>query len=146
MSIGIVGIDRSGRLDQGKFPLLKMPMPPHRPSERSRAKVEALVGFGISHTQIADYLEITEKTLRKHYPRELATGVTKANEAVVGRLWKAAVEEGNVSALIFWTKARCGWRERQVHEIEASTAVSIQIVRPDELDPPNPTPRAIQDS
>lgn len=119
---------------------------PHEPDERSRAQVQALAGFGIKQDDIAEYLDIAPKTLRKHYARELATGTVKANTAVIQRLWKAAVEEGNVSALIFWTKARCGWRERQVHEIEANTAVSIQIVRPEEIDPPNATPRTIHDS
>lgn len=85
----------------------------YQPSEASRKQVLALASFGVRQDQIALYLEVDAKTLRKHYRRELDTGHIQANAAVARRLYSAAVEEGNVAAMIFWLKAQAGWREKQ---------------------------------
>lgn len=95
-----------------------MANPPHSPSEETRAEVRALSGFGITQDDIARYLDIDPKTLRKHYRDELDTGTTHANAEVARSLHKQATEGGNVAAAIFWMKARAGWREKQ--EVELS--------------------------
>lgn len=56
-----------------------MANPPHSPTEETRAEVRALSGFGITQDDIARYLDIDPKTLRKHYREELDTGTTHAN-------------------------------------------------------------------
>ena len=94
-----------------------MANPPHKPTDETRAQVLALVGYGIRQDEIARFLSVDPKTLRKHYRDELDTGVVAANEAVARSLHKQATE-GNVSAAIFWLKARAGWREKQ--EVELS--------------------------
>lgn len=84
---------------------------PHKPTPETAAQVEALSGYGITHDEIALYLGIDAKTLRKHYRNVLDTGTVKANVQVARALHKQAME-GNTSAAIFWMKARGGWREK----------------------------------
>lgn len=45
--------------------------PPHVPTDETNAKVQALCGFGLSEGDVADYLDITVPTLRKHYSPRL---------------------------------------------------------------------------
>jgi hypothetical protein len=45
--------------------------PPHEPTSQTTAEVRALATFGVPQEQIADYLDIDAKTLRKYYRAEL---------------------------------------------------------------------------
>ena len=83
---------------------------PHKPTPETSAQVEALSGYGIKHEEIALYLSIDAKKLRKHYRNVLDTGTVKANVQVARALHKQAMG-GNTAAMIFWMKARGGWRE-----------------------------------
>lgn len=87
--------------------------PPHVPTDKSRSEVSALAGFGVVQDEIAKFIGIDSKTLRKHYRNELDIGHIRANAAVARSLFKQATEDGNVAAQIFWMKARAGWREKQ---------------------------------
>lgn len=101
----------------------------HAPTEKTRAEVSALSSFGVEQEQIAVYLDIDKKTLTKHYRRELDTGKIKGNAAVARRLYKAAVEEGSVPAMIFWLKIQAGWREKiDVNATIAGAVKTIAIV------------------
>ena len=53
---------------------------------------------------------IDEKTLHKKFDRELDIGSIKANAAVVKALYTKAIK-GNVTAQIWWTKCRMGWKD-----------------------------------
>lgn len=97
----------------------------HNPTESSRAQVEALSGYGVRHDEIALYLEIDPKTLRKHYRDQLDKGHIKANVGVARALHKNATE-GNVTAQIFWMKTRCGWKETAVHEHTGASGGPIE--------------------
>lgn len=92
---------------------------PHKPTPETTAQVEALSGYGIRHDEIAIYLGIDAKTLRKHYREQLDKGVVKANVGVARALHKNATE-GNVTAQIFWLKARAGWRDKPEDETRES--------------------------
>ena len=87
------------------------------PTDEQRGMVKAFAAYGVQQDEIAKYLEIDPKTLRKHFRRELDTGSIEATSKVAQSLYKAAMG-GNVGAAIFWMKARAGWREK--HEIEHS--------------------------
>jgi hypothetical protein len=87
------------------------------PTDEQRGMVKAFAAYGVQQDEIAKYLEIDPKTLRKHFRRELDTGSIEATSKVAQSLYKAAMG-GNVGAAIFWMKARGGWREK--HEIEHS--------------------------
>lgn len=84
----------------------------HNPNEQTRGQVAALASFGVPQDDIAAYIDIDPKTLRKHYRRELDTAETRANAAVAKRLYEQATGD-SVPAAIFWLKARAGWRETQ---------------------------------
>jgi hypothetical protein len=78
-----------------------------------------MAGFGIRHEEIARLVvnqatgqRIDDKTLRLRFRDELDNGVAKANTAIVSALYKLATESKNVTAMIWWTKARMGWREQ----------------------------------
>lgn len=94
----------------------------HKPTDKTRAEVSALYSFGIPQDEIAKYIGIDPKTLRKHYRQELDTSVTKANAAVGRFLYRnasgASLKEGAnhadcVRAAMFWAKTRMGWKETQ---------------------------------
>lgn len=90
-------------------------LPPHEPTEESRAQVAALTSFGISQDDIALYLDIDDKTLRKYYRRELDTGSLHATAKVASRLFATATQSVDMKAAnvagIFWLKCRAGWRD-----------------------------------
>jgi predicted ArsR family transcriptional regulator len=82
------------------------------PSEDQRRTVKAMAGFGVPQDDIANYLDIDAKTLRKHFRRELDGGTLEANAKVAQSLFNMATSGRNVAAAIFWMKARAGWREK----------------------------------
>lgn len=94
-----------------------------KPTDEQRRTAKAMSGFGIPQEDIATYLGIDAKTLRKHFREELDRGMTEANTKVAQTLFTMATVDKNVAAAIFWMKARAGWREK--HEV---------TVRPDPID------------
>src|SRR4051812_20219773 len=90
-----------------------MPFEPYEPSEEQRRTVRAMAGFGVPQPDIATFLRIDPKTLRKYYRDELDQGVTEAKVKVAQSLFNMATKSHNVAAAIFWMKARAGWSERQ---------------------------------
>ncbi len=100
------------------------------PSGEQRKNVETLAGLGIRHEDICLLVicpktkkPIDDKTLRKHFRAELSTGVVKAN-AKASQCLLANVEAGNVTAQIWWTKARMGWSEKIEHGGNLSLSIS----------------------
>lgn len=85
--------------------------PSHKPDDASRRSVQAMAGYGILEIDIAKVVGIDPKTLRKHYRDELDTGHIRANARVAESLYQQAIN-GNVTAGIWWTKARMGWSEK----------------------------------
>jgi hypothetical protein len=69
-----------------------------------------MAGFGVPQLEIARLIDISDRTLRTYYRRELDTGATEANLRVAQSLFALATKEKNVAAAIWWTKARMGWR------------------------------------
>ena len=100
--------------------------PAHKPTDQQRRQVEAMAGYGIPHNDIGRVMRLDPKTLRKYYADELANGSTKATSKVAESLYRQAVE-GNVSAAIFWMKARAGWSEKTQHEITGKDGGPIEI-------------------
>jgi len=105
-----------------------MATPAHQPTEESRKSVKAMSAYGIPQDDISEAVGITGKTLRKHYRDELRGGMIRANAAVAGALYKMAID-GNVTAAIYWTKARMGWSDRgpQSHEGDSPDEVAKAI-------------------
>ncbi|MBB6411938.1 hypothetical protein [Mesorhizobium sangaii] len=114
-----------------------MARPTHQPDDASRRQVEALAGYGVPETGIADMIGIDPKTLRKHYRQELRIGHTKANSAVAQSLFRKATGEGpqSVTAAIFWAKTRMGWKETIVNEHSGQPVHKITRII---ISPPDP--------
>ena len=104
-----------------------MSVTPHKPTPETTAQVEALSGYGVRHDEIAIYLDIAPKTLRKHYREQLDKGHIKANVGVARSLHKQATE-GNVAAAIFWLKSRAGWREKVDVELTGPGGGPLQSI------------------
>ncbi len=78
-----------------------------------------MAGFGVPEDQIARNVGadgIDAKTLRKHFPDELAIGATRANFNVASSLYQMAISKQHPAATMFWLKCRAGWRERPATE------------------------------
>jgi hypothetical protein len=106
-----------------------MGRPSHKPDEASRRQVEALAGYGVREDEIAEFIGIDPKTLRKHYRQELRQGHTKANAKVAENLYRRATGEGReaVTAAIFWLKTRAGWKESVSHELSGPEGGPIAV-------------------
>lgn len=85
---------------------------PHTATDKTRGEVAALTSFGNTQEEIARYLGICVDTLAKHYRDELDNAVIRANAKVANKLFRAATDEGDVKAMMFWLKTRAKWREK----------------------------------
>ena len=93
-----------------------MAQKPHKPTDDLRRQVEQASGLGLPHDQIAALVGISDETLRKYYGPELAIGKAKASAQVAKTLFNKAVQGGDTTAMIWWTKAQMRWAETQRHE------------------------------
>lgn len=84
--------------------------PPHKVTHATRARVESLVSFGITHENIAEALDISNDTLGRHYKKELKAGAIHANEKVAKRLFEKATEQDDFQAQKFWLQCRANWK------------------------------------
>lgn len=103
--------------------------PAHEPTEASRRTVKAMAAYGVPEEDIATVVEVSAKTLRKHYRRELDTGHIDANAKVAQRLYKIATEGDDRTAMpacAFWLKTRANWRETTNHEHTGNVQVVVQ--------------------
>lgn len=99
---------------------------PHVVTDEMKTKIRALVAFGHTQPQIAEYLGVSEDTLQRHYRHELDTAVIDANMKVANRLFRKATEEGDTTSLIFWLKTRARWKEAK-DETPKDTLVELLI-------------------
>ena len=86
------------------------------PTEEQRRTVKALSGYGVPQDGIAIHIGVDPKTLRKHFRDELDRGSVEATAKVAQTLFHLATVEKNVASVIFWMKARAGWRETMRQE------------------------------
>ena len=101
--------------------------PAFEPTEAQRENVANMVACGITQEQIALFLDIDVKTLCKHFRREIDTAATVANAKVGKSLFVKAVS-GDVGAMVWWTKTRMGWKEKQGVEHSGPDGVPLQII------------------
>lgn len=93
-----------------------MARPQFQPTDEDRALVEQLAAFGIPVESMTLFVKdkagksISEKTLRKHFAKELDQGELKANFKVAQTLFKKAIS-GDTTSMIFWLKTRARWKE-----------------------------------
>ena len=90
---------------------------PFTPTDDQRRMVRALSGYGVPHDDIALIVKCSPPTLRKRFRQELDLGSAEATAKVAQTLFQQATSGTNTAAMIFWLKARAGWREKQVVEM-----------------------------
>jgi hypothetical protein len=85
-----------------------------QPSEEQRKLVTALAGFGLPHGDIAEVIGLSKGSRQTHFREELDLGRIRANFEVAKNLYKMATgptnERTTLTAAIWWTKVRMGWR------------------------------------
>ena len=87
--------------------------PPYAPTPADRVTVKNLVVCGYTHTQIAKCIGpygISEKTLRKHFRRELDASKAEIDAFATSNLLHL-IRERNLGAICFYLKSRAGWQE-----------------------------------
>ena len=87
------------------------------PTDEHRRMVRAMAAFGVPQDAIAAHLDLDGKTLRKHFRKELDSGMVETNVKVAQSLFNMATQGNIVAAAIFWMKSRAGGREKNELEI-----------------------------
>lgn len=101
--------------------------PAFEPTAEMRRQVMAMAGFGIIQDEIARWLDIDDKTLRKYFRRELDIGATEANTRVAHALYTNATKHNSTAAQIWWTRARMGWKSTEVIEGNADRPLAVSF-------------------
>ena len=96
------------------------------PTNEQRATVKSMVSVGIQQDKIAKVIGISKPTLEKHFEHEIETAAADANHTVAMSLYDQATQ-GNVTAAIWWTKARMGWSEKNTLEHTGPGGGPMQI-------------------
>ena len=84
-------------------------------------EVEKLAGRGLTRAQIALCLDMGTSTIYtkqqndQEFKAALDRGHAKACAAITGKLLKH-IDNGSLSAVIFFLKCQAGWKETQVNE------------------------------
>jgi|SRR5690349_19215670 hypothetical protein len=104
-----------------------MPRPSFTATEERRRIAKSMAGIGIPHDDIAAVLNITAKTLRKHFRQELTLGAIEANARVGQTLFAMATSGRNIAASIYWDRTR-GIRRRSDSEIGSGNMPPPQII------------------
>lgn len=96
------------------------------------AKVEAMAATGLTQQQIADSLGISVSTLygrkreNEEFEEAIKRGKAKGIAVVTNELMKQ-IKSGSVTAMIFFLKARAGWKETQIQEVEVEEVNRIEV-------------------
>ena len=102
--------------------------PTFKPTDDERKLVEQMCAVGIPQESICLVVRdgIDDKTLRKHFRRELDTAKIKANAKIGGSLFNKAVN-GDTTAAIFWLKTQMKWTETSHTELSGDLDHHITI-------------------
>jgi hypothetical protein len=108
------------------------------PTAEQRRNVQAMIGYGIKEADICRLIvnpetgrPIDEKTLRRHFEREIDTGQVVANVQVANSLFELATKSDNpsvrYSASAFFLSRRAGWKETSVQELVGKDGAAIEV-------------------
>ena len=103
----------------------------YTPSEDDKQRVRKYAASGASEDDIAALLDVPVKRLRKAFKKELKQGEAEGKQVALDKLHDVVREGSNVSALIFWVKARCGWRDTGAAPDAAGPVQSILMIQCD---------------
>lgn len=103
--------------------------PRYKPTPADRNTVLSMAAQGFRHEEIAMCLGdhgIDDKTMRRHFRRELDTAATMANATIGGVVFNKA-KTGDLGACCFWLKCRAGWREVNALELSGPNGKRVQV-------------------
>lgn len=83
----------------------------YTPSADQRERVLKFARSGATEDDIAAQFDIPVKRLKKLFRKELRCGEAEGKQLALDKLLDVVREGSNISGLIFWIKARCGWRD-----------------------------------
>jgi|SRR5579875_3323002 len=86
------------------------------PNAEQRREVEYRIKAGSTENDLAAWLQLPVKRVRKLFRSELEKIAADAKHEVLSKLYEAAISGTNTSAAIFWAKARYGWRDTGARE------------------------------
>lgn len=109
--------------------MAKVGAPAHEPTIETRAKVSALVAFGIKQESIARMIGISDETLRKYYDHEINTGLEYAIDQVANALFDKAVNQNDLAAQTFFLKTRGRWREKDPEDNKQALSIIEQLIQ-----------------
>lgn len=121
-----------------------MAQEPHVKTEHNSTVVKILYGMGVTKDRIAAGLGMSVPTLDKYYREEMDVAEVQIKGEVFGALMKN-IQNGKEASIIFFLKARCGWKEQQSIIVEGLPPVVINygFAEPPAL--PNPDAPVIID-
>ena len=88
--------------------------PPFIPTAQQRIEVTAWGKAGLQTADIAVLLDVSVRTVERHFGRELAVSKAEMKRAIGGNLTRKALE-GNLTAQIFWLRTQAKWNVRVEH-------------------------------
>ncbi len=91
-----------------------MARPKFKATQAMRERVRSYAAIGLKHDDISKIIGCSAKTLRLHFRNELDRAAIEANANVAGKLYQTAMT-GNVAAMMFWLRARAGWKDSTTH-------------------------------
>ncbi len=98
----------------------------HLPTLETRAKVIGFSCAGFTQTQIADYLDIDDKTLRRHYRDELDKAKMDKTVALSDNLYQDAIN-GDKASREFWLKCQAKWAYAKPPEDDKKSATEALL-------------------
>lgn len=97
----------------------------YRPTEADRLFVERAVMAGSRINDIADCLNITDDTLRKHFRYEITTARERLKGDAI-RVLMDSLTDGSLDAAKYVLSRVAGWVEKQAHEHTGPNGGPIQ--------------------
>jgi hypothetical protein len=113
---------------------------PHLSNDETRAQVELLAAFGISHENIGKEIGLSLDTLRRHYSQELDRATSSTLLKVAQNMYEFACglkgsDKVQLSAGAFWLRMCAGLREttKREHPGSDSSVIEITMSGPDKV-------------
>lgn len=91
------------------------------PSQQDRQRVRNWSMTGATREEIAGWLGMPLKRVQRLFRLELREGEAEGKQAVLNKLYTAASSGENLTAMMFWVKAKCGWRDTGVRESSSAS-------------------------
>lgn len=96
----------------------------HKVDEKDIAYARRMIGFGLTHAQVAKVLGVADRTFDRHYAPYLKDCKAYTDAKAYETLWRIMSDTNHpkaITAAIFYLKARCGWREVQDVNLNVDT-------------------------